>query len=66
MLLFSNLAQITNVTTVHPIEKELTEGGRFQLEHFFKKSVKLASSKTKRDQHWRALEEVELWVLTHK
>ena len=66
VLLFSNLAQITKVTKAHPIEKELAEGGRFQLEKCFKKSVKHASTETKRDQHWRALEEVELWVLIHK
>ena len=63
VLIFSNLAQITNVTTQHPIEKELAEGNRFQLERCYKKSVKAASNKTKRDQHWRSLEEVELWVL---
>lgn len=65
LLLFSNLAQITNLTTEHPIEKEIAEGGRFQLEKCFKKSVKAASDKTKRNQHWRSSEEVELWVLTH-
>lgn len=65
VLIFSNLAQITNVTTEHPIETELAEGGRFKLERCFKKSVKAASSKTKRDQHWRIAEEVELWVLKH-
>jgi hypothetical protein len=63
VLIFSNLAQITNVTTEHPIEKELAEGGRFKLERCFKKSVGTASSKTKRDQNWRSSEEVELWVL---
>ena len=66
VLIFSNLAQITNVTTEHPIEIELAEGNRFQLKRCFKKSVKVASNKTKRDQHWRSLEEVELWVLMHK
>jgi len=66
VLLFSNLAQITNVTKEHPIEKELAEGGRFQLEKCFKKKVKDASKKTKRDQHWRSSEVVELWVLTNK
>lgn len=66
VLIFSNLAQITNVTKEHPIEKELAKGGRFQLEKYFKKTVKAASEKTKRDQHWRSSEEVELWVLTHK
>jgi len=66
VLIFSNLAQITNVTKEHPIEKELAKGGRFQLEKFLKKPVKAASEKTKRDQHWRSSEEVELWVLTNK
>jgi hypothetical protein len=66
VIIFSNLAQVTNVTKEHPIEQELADGGRFQLERCFKKTVKAASEKTKRDQHWRASEEVELWVLTHK
>ena len=65
VLIFSNLAQITNVTKAHPIEKEIADGNRFQLEKCYKKTVKAASTKTKRDQHWRAEEEVELWVLTH-
>ena len=65
VLIFSNLAQVTNLTTEHPIEKELAEGGRFQLEKCLKRSVKTASNKTKRDQNWRASEEVELWVLTN-
>ncbi|MBL4654020.1 MAG: methyltransferase [Flavobacteriales bacterium] len=66
VLIFSNLAQITNVTKEHPIEKELANGGRFQLEKCLKKSVKAASKKTTRDRHWRSSEEVELWVLTSK
>ncbi|NQY29377.1 MAG: methyltransferase [Flavobacteriaceae bacterium] len=66
VLLFSNLAQITNATEHHPIEKELAEGGRFKLEKCFKKKVKLSSKKTTRDQYWRSSEEVELWVLTNK
>ena len=67
VIIFSNLAQITNVTTEHPIEKELAEGGRFQLEKCLKRPVKAASEKTiSRDQHWRNSEEVELWILTHK
>ncbi|MFT4697338.1 MAG: hypothetical protein ACI9SJ_000459 [Flavobacteriaceae bacterium] len=65
VIIFSNLAQITKVTKDHPIEKELAKGNRFQLEKCFKKSVKAASEKTKRDQHWRSSEEVELWVLTN-
>ncbi|MDO6438867.1 methyltransferase [Cyclobacterium sp. 1_MG-2023] len=65
LLLFSNLAQITELTKEHPIEKELAEGGRFQLARCFNKSVKPASKKTNRDQNWRAEEVVELWELTH-
>lgn len=66
VLIFSNLAQITNMTKEHPIEKELDEGGRFELERYLEKSVKASSEKTKRDQHWRSAEIVELWVLRHK
>ncbi|WP_299766567.1 50S ribosomal protein L11 methyltransferase [uncultured Dokdonia sp.] len=66
VILFSNLSQITNFKTSHPIEKELSEGGRFRLERCFKKRVKEASTRTKRDQNWRGSEEVELWVLMHK
>ena len=63
VILFSNVAQITQVTTEHPIEKELLSGERFVLEKCLKKSVKKASEKTNRNQHWRGEEEVELWVL---
>ena len=66
VLLFSNLGQITNVTKEHPIGKELLNGGRFELDKCLKKSVKAASEKTKRNQHWRSTEEVELWVLKLK
>jgi hypothetical protein len=66
VLLFSNLGQITDVTKEHPIEKELLNGGRFELDKCLKKSVKAASEKTKRNQHWRSTEEVELWVLKLK
>jgi hypothetical protein len=59
------LAQITNLTKGHPIEKELAEGGCFQLEKTLKKRVKNTSNKTKRDSNWRSSEEVELWILTN-
>lgn len=65
VIIFSNLAQISKATKAHPIEKELAEGGRFQLQICYTKTVKAASEKTKRDQNWRSSEEVELWVLTH-
>lgn len=66
VILFSNLAQITDVAKENPIEKEVAEGGRFKLDLYLKKSVKSASEKTKRNQHWRSSEEVELWVLSNK
>jgi len=66
VLLFSNLGEITNVTKEHPIEKELQNGNRFELEHCFKKSVKAASSKTTRKTPCRSEEIVELWVLKKK
>lgn len=66
VLLFSNLGLITEVTKENPIEKELAEGGRFQLEACIKRPVNKGSEKTTRNQYWRSLEEVELWVLTHK
>ncbi len=66
VILFSNLGEITKETKEHPIKNELADGTRFELDLFLKKSVKKASDKTKRNQHWRAKEEVELWVLKHR
>ena len=62
-ILFSNLAQVTGVTSTHPVEKELAEGGRFVKELFIQKSVSKASKKTRRNQNWRSTEKVEMWVL---
>ncbi len=64
VLIFSNLGEILELQKEHPIQKELDKGGRFKLEKLLKRKVKLASKNTKRDQHWRGTEEVELWVLT--
>ncbi len=66
VLLFSNLGQITKVSKEHPIEKELSDETRFELDKYLEKSVKKASTNTKRNQHWRSTESVELWVLKHK
>jgi SAM-dependent methyltransferase len=66
VLLFSNLAQITKVDDSHPIEKELTDGNRFEKELFIQKQVRSASKKTNRNQSWRSEEKVELWVLKLK
>lgn len=63
VIIFSNMAEITEVAKEHPIKKELAEGGRFKLENCLTRKVKLASDKTKRDQNWRAEEVVELWEL---
>ena len=63
ILLFSNLAQITEVTKSHPVEIELAGGRRFQKELFTQKQVNPASKKTRRDQNWRTSEMAELWVL---
>ena len=63
VLLFSNLAQITKVSESHPVETELSGGGRFQKELFIQKKVGSASKKTQRNQNWRSSEMVELWVL---
>jgi hypothetical protein len=65
VILFSNLAQITEVTKDHPIETELANDGRFKLEACLKRKVKAASNKTMREQEWRAEEEVELWILVN-
>ncbi|MFT5621148.1 MAG: hypothetical protein ACI860_000623 [Chitinophagales bacterium] len=66
VIIFSNLAQITEVSKSHPIQEEIDKGGRFKLDKSLTRPVKAASDKTKRDQHWRSSEEVELWILTHK
>ena len=66
VLLFSNLAQITGLNKLHPIEEELAKGGRFQKEYFTQKKVSQASKKTQRNQNWRNTEMVELWVLKIK
>lgn len=63
LLLFSNLAQINNLTEDHPIQTELDKGKRFKKELLLQKEVNPASKKTKRNQNWRASEMVELWVL---
>ncbi len=66
VLLFSNLAQITKVRESHPIEAELSDGGRFKKELFIQKKVSQASKNTRRNQSWRSSEMVELWVLKNR
>ncbi len=66
VILFSNLAQITKVSESHPIEAELSDGGRFKKELFMQKKVSQASKNTQRNQSWRSSEMVELWVLKNR
>jgi methylase of polypeptide subunit release factors len=66
VLIFSNLAQISQATDKHPIEFELSSEERFEKEEFIQKKVGSASTKTKRDQNWRDKEMVELWVLKNQ
>lgn len=63
LILFSNLAQITNLSKTHPIEAELSEEKRFEKEFFAQMDVAPASKNTKRNQTWRSSEMVELWIL---
>lgn len=63
VVLFSNLAQVTDLTKSNPIADELENGGRYQKELLLKSKVKAASKKTRRNQSWREDELVELWVL---
>ncbi len=66
VLLFSNLAQVSNLAKDHPIEKELASGARFEKVELQQAEVKSASKKTRRNAQWRSREKVELWVLRHK
>ncbi len=63
VLLFSNLAQVTGLTTTNPIVEELEAGGRFVKESLVTAPVTAASKKTHRNQTWRENEQVELWVM---
>ena len=66
VLIFSNLAEVTNVTKENPIQLELLNNSRFEKDVLLTKPVSKASSKTKRDQNWRKDELVQLWVLKLK
>lgn len=63
VVIFSNLAQLTNPEMEHPVRKELAFGGRFVMERFMDKQVRRGSAKTKRKLDRRSYERVELWVL---
>lgn len=63
VLLFSNLAEITESSQTHPIKAELANNKHFEKELFLQKEVKPASKHSRRNQIWRSSELVELWVL---
>ena len=63
VVIFSNLARITNHETIHPIENELAVGERFVKERFIDKQVRAASKNSRRNLERRSDEKVELWVL---
>lgn len=63
VLLFSNLAEISGLSTEHPIQKELEKGNRFSKVQLVTKQVRAAYSKSKRVSSMRTNERVELWEL---
>ena len=63
VILFSNLAVTAGVANTNPVEVELSIGNRFAKVQQLTRNVKAASTKTRRNQTWRATEQVELWEL---
>jgi len=65
VLIFSNLAEIVDKNTTHPIIEELRNHNRFRKELQLKREVRASSRRTKRRDS-RENEKVELWVLSAK
>jgi len=65
VLLFSNLAQVIDEKSSHPIIEELRNNNRFRKELHLRRDVSASSKKTKRTDS-RENEKVELWVLAPK
>ncbi len=65
VLIFSNLAEVVDKNTTHPIIEELTKNNRFRKELHLRRDVRASSRKTKRNDS-RDNEKVELWVLGEK
>jgi hypothetical protein len=63
VVLFSSLGSQAYPDVRHPIEAELAGGGRFHEVSRLRRSVAMASKKTKRQKHTRRNEHVELWEL---
>ena len=65
VLIFSNLAQVVDKESTHPIIEELQKNKRYTKELHLTRGVNASSKKTKRTDS-RSNEKVELWVLTPK
>ncbi|MFK5975848.1 MAG: methyltransferase [Sulfurovum sp.] len=65
VLIFSNLAEIVDENTIHPIIQELRTNNRFRKEAHLRRDVRASSRRTKR-RDARDTEKVELWVLAPK
>ncbi|QOG12478.1 methyltransferase [Arcobacter sp. FWKO B] len=62
VLIFSNLAQVVDEESTHPIIEELRNNNRFRKELHLRREVRASSKKTQRTDS-RENEKVELWVL---
>ena len=65
VLIFSNLAQVVDAESPHPIIEELRNNKRFRKELHLTRDVRASSRRTKRRDS-RETEKVELWVLGAK
>jgi len=65
VLIFSNLAQVVDEESSHPIINELKSNNRYRKELHLRRNVRASSRRTKRTNS-RSLEKVELWVLSPK
>ena len=65
VLIFSNLAEVVDKESTHPIIEELQKNNRFRKELHLKRDVRASSRRTKRRDS-RENEKVELWVLAPK
>lgn len=62
VLIFSNLAQVVDEESTHPIIEELQKNNRYKKELHLRRDVRASSRRTKRRDS-RDNEKVELWVL---
>jgi methylase of polypeptide subunit release factors len=65
VLIFSNLAQVVDEKSTHPIIEELRQNNRLKKELHLTRDVRASSRRTKRSDS-RDKEKVELWVLSAK